>query len=178
MRRLLQAALVLVGALALPLPAAAATAKPAGGTLHVYVTPTTSLKGRVVLTGAIGDYGGYVTVTKAGVPNENGHFVKINLRQGGFRVNSTTLDARASQVQPTLNQATCSGQLVATGPITLFGGTGRYAGISGRLTMTETFALVLPRLTSGPHKGQCGGENVQPLSTWGAITGTGRVTFG
>jgi hypothetical protein len=57
------------------------------------------------------------------------------LRGGTLTLNATAVDARLDKAQPAVNQATCSGWLVQSGPV---------------------------RLTSGKHSGQCD-NNTQPV---------------
>jgi hypothetical protein len=156
------------------------TGGPANGVIQVFVHPTnnTGLRGSIVVTGAIGDYGKYLSINQAGKADANGDFVRITLQKGGFEVNSTALNAIASKAQPTFDSTTCSGFLEVSGPNTLLDGTGLYAGISGTITVTETAAYVGPRYKSGKNKGQCDVSNSsQPLASYSSITGVGPVTF-
>jgi hypothetical protein len=159
--------------------AASAGAAPAGGQIHVWVTPGNGAVSRIVITGAIGDYGTATTITKSGKVDSNGDYVRIRLKQGGFEVNSVELNKKTDNAPPTMvNKTTCSVEFGGTGPVTLFDGTGEYAGISGTLQITETFAGVGPRFTSGGKKGQCDmSNNSEPLAFWGSITGGGKVSF-
>ena len=53
-----------------------------------------------------------------------------------------------------------------------------YAGITGTIQITEKFAGIGARYTSGAKKGQCNMSNsAQPLAFYGSITGTGKVSF-
>ena len=62
--------------------------------------------------------------------------------------------------------------------MTVFNGTGMYADISGVAHVTETFAGIGPRLTSGPKKGQCNPSNTAPPGAFFAsVIGTGTITF-
>jgi hypothetical protein len=115
---------------------------------------------------------------KDGKPNNNGNYVKITLRKGTFEVNATQLNAVTNHATPTVNKATCSFSFSGTGPVTLFNGTGLYAGISGTAKITVSFAVIGPDYASGPKKGQCNlSENVQALAQFGTVTGTGVVKF-
>jgi hypothetical protein len=68
--------------------------------------------------------------------------------------------------------------LLATAPITFVSGTGLYKGISGTVSLTETAAFILPRYTSGKNKGKCNESNsAAPLAEWGALSGSGTVSF-
>jgi len=158
--------------------ATAATIK--GGTIYVAVTPNNSATYPIVITGAFADYGTATTIDKDGTVNPNGNYVKIALKQGGFEVNSTTLNKKASSTPPTFNSSTnCSYTFTISGPITLSDGSGAYKGISGTLTITESFSAILPRFTSGKHKGQCNeSNNATPIASGGDISGSGKVSFG
>ena len=159
-------------------PAFAATtpSTPAGGPVKVFATPNGNGGGTIVITGAIGDYGRTLTINKNGTTNANGNYVRITLQKGTFEVNSTALNAKADKAQPTGDLTTCSGSLSVTGPVTLSDGTGLYRGISGTVSITETFAYVAARFTTGKHKGLCN-ESAQPIGQYGSITGTGTVSF-
>jgi hypothetical protein len=173
---------VLGGALLGSSPAFAATrpSTPANGPVKLFATPSADgLHATILMTGAIGDYGNALTIDKNGTPDANGNYVKVTLQKGGFEINSTTLNAKANKVQPTFNTATCSAALSVAGPVTLFDGTGLYAGIDGTLTVTEVAAFILPRYTSGKNKGNCNtSNNVQPVEQYGSIIGTGTLSFG
>ena|ERR1700728_61550 len=153
---------------------------PAGGTINVWATPIgEGAKATIVITGAIGDYGTALTINKNGKVNPNGNYVKITLKKGTFEVNSTMLNAAANNLQPTNNSTTCSASGSATGPVTLFNGTGLYKGIAATLNVTETFAFIGPLIKSGSHKGQCNeSNNAKALAQYGSIQGSGTVSFG
>jgi hypothetical protein len=158
--------------------AMAAGGSPAPGKIKVFVTQVNSTKSKVLITGAIGDYGTGVSTDKNGKVNPNGSFQKITLKQGGFVVDATGLNKGLSHASPQINRATCSTVFSGSGPGTLEKGTGLYRGIGGKVTITVTFAGIAPRFTSGANKGQCNfGQNVQQLGSYQSITATGRVTF-
>jgi hypothetical protein len=180
------ARMVAIGAAAtmgmsLMIPAAVAigATSPAGGKINVFVTSSPNgPKGTIVITGAIGDYGKTLSVNKNGKTDSKGGYQKITLQQGSFLVDATKLNAKLNHLQPTVNTATCSVSATGTGPVTLSDGAGLYAGISGTLKITVTFAFIGPRLTSGPHKGQCNRSNNAPaLAQYQSITGSGTVSF-
>lgn len=156
-----------------------ASASPSNGQVSVYVTPSNGAKSTIVITGAIGDYGTALSVDKNGKTDQNGNFVVITLKKGTFKVDSTTLNQVANNLQPTVNATTCSATGTGSGPVTLMDGTGLYAGISGTLNITETFAFIGPPFKSGSKKGQCNlSNNARPLAQYGSLTGSGAVTFG
>ena len=74
----------------------------------MYVTPSNGAKSKIVITGAIGDYGTATSVDQNGKVDQNGNFVVITLKKGTFKVDSTALNQAANNVQPTVNTTTCS----------------------------------------------------------------------
>jgi hypothetical protein len=158
--------------------AAFAASTPAGGAVKVFARPGMGAGGTIVITGAIGDYGKTLSIDKNGKTDPNGKYVKITLKQGSFEGNSTALNAKTRHLAPAINKTTCSASLSGTGPVSLFNGAGLYKGISGTVRITETFAFIAPRFTSGKHKGQCNFSNNAPvLSQYSSITGSGNVKF-
>jgi hypothetical protein len=158
---------------------ALAASGPAGGKIQVFVTNISSTKAKILITGAIGDYGTTLTVDKNGKVDANGTYQKVTLKKGGFWINATALNQKLNKAQPLTNKATCS--LVFTGgaPTTPFDGTGAYQGIGGSVKVTVTFAGIAPRFTSGAHKGQCNfSQNAPSLASYQSIGGAGNVTFG
>lgn len=156
--------------------ASVAGAAPAGGAVKVFGVPGTGTS-PVLFTGAIGDYGKTVRQNATGVASKNGNYIKFNLKRGTFVGNGTALFAKLNNATPAFNNATCSGAFTASGRVTLGTGTGTYAGISGSLKVSVTFAFVGPRFKSGKHKGQCNG-NANPLAQIGTIAGGGTVSLG
>jgi uncharacterized membrane protein len=185
MRRLIftslmvSAAVALAGALLSVATAANTPSTPAGGPVLLLATANGSPKGTIVLAGAIGDYGKTLTIDKNGKPNANGNFVEITLKKGSFEVNSTAFNKKTAKAPPTINdKATCSFAFTASGPVTLFNGTGLYKGISGTVNITVNFVGVGPRFTSGKKTGQCNTSNsAKPLASSGTISGRGTVKF-
>jgi hypothetical protein len=180
--RVAKVALGVAATMSLLVPASVAlgASAPAGGNVNVFVTPVSANgpKANIVVTGAIGDYGTALSVDKNGKTDTNGNYEKITLQQGSFLVNATKANAKFNHPKATVNTATCSVSATATGPVTLSNGTGLYAGISGTLQITVKFAFIGPRLSSGPHKGQCNESNNAPaLAQYQSITGSGRVSF-
>jgi hypothetical protein len=159
--------------------AASGANTPAGGTVQIYSPQLNGVHGTIVITGAIGDYGKTTTINQNGKPDSNGNFVKILLHKGTFEINSTAFNAETKNLQPTVYTSTCSAVGSATGAVTVFDGTGLYAGISGTVNITATFGFIGPLFKSGKNKGQCNlSSNSQPVSEYTLITGSGTVSFG
>ena len=125
------------------------------GRLHVWVTPRDGASDPILLTGVIADHGRATSIDKNGTVNQNGAYVKVVLTQGTFEVNKGSFGKAGHRVQPVFNMNTCSGQATWSGNITLFNGTGAYAGIRGTIRLTDSFAGIAPRYKSGAKKGQC-----------------------
>jgi hypothetical protein len=157
---------------------ASAATSPAGGAIRVFVTNTSDTKGKILVTGAIGDYGTTLSTNKNGKVNANGNYEQIKLKQGSFEVNGTQLNKDLNHGKSEVNKSTCSQEFSGSGPATLFNGTGLYTGISGTVKITVTFAGIAPRFASGAKKGQCNfSENAEPLGIYQSITGVGKVKF-
>jgi hypothetical protein len=175
-------AITAAGVLSLMGGAAAVSASASGsttGTVHVWVTPGKGAVDKILLTGVIGDHGTATSINKDGTVNANGEYVKVALQKGGFEVNAVAFNTRLQKLQPSLNAATCTAWATGSGPVTLFDGTGAYAGIGGTVTMTTSFAEIGPRFATGPKKAQCNmSNNAQPVSEFmGDITGSGTISF-
>jgi hypothetical protein len=182
MRRFALACVAMVSVVAFgsaAIEAASAATSPAGGRIEIWTSPANGPTSKITITGAIGDYGTATTIDKSGKPDNNGDYVRIRLKQGSFEVNATVLNKKTDSAPPLMtNMTTCSVVFGGSGPVTLFNGTGKYAGVSGTLRITETFAAVGGRYTTGAKKGQCNmSNNSEPLSFWGSITGGGTVKF-
>lgn len=96
-------------------------------------------------------------------------------------MDGTQFNAVLNSTNPTdYSTVTCSGSIVASGPAPIVSGTKAYAGITGSVTLTATFAFVGPFYASGSKKGQCNTSNNAPTppGIYGVITGIGTVSFG
>lgn len=152
----------------------AAPPPPKAGSILIFVTPAEGNgDGSIIIAGAIGDYG------KTTNPNKQG-IARVLLKQGGFAVNLSVLDKRGNTASPALvDRSSCSAEFKVSGPITISDGTGAYKGISGHATINETFAMIGPRYLAGAKKGLCNMSNsANPVAQWGAVTGSGTVSFG
>jgi hypothetical protein len=156
---------------------AAAAASPTHGTVHVWVTPGKGAVDQIVLTGIIADHGTATSIDKNGKVNKNGVYVKVRLHNGSFEVNAVALNKKLSKLQPAGDKQTCSFWATGTGDVTVFDGAGAYAGISGTIRMTTSFAIVAGRYTTGAKTGQCN-VNGTPLGQFqGPLFGVGRVSL-
>ena len=138
-----------------------------------YQTPT---KEKILITGAIADYGTAISQDKNGKVDPNGNFEKVTLKHGGFMIDATAL-TKAIQKQfskEPINPTNCSLALTGTGPSTIETGTGAYAGISGKLKITLTVAGIAPKT----NKGRCNLSTSAPFyGQYQGVTATGSVSF-
>ena len=152
---------------------ALAASHPKGGKVRVFVTNTSATKGKILVTGAIGDYGTTISQNANGKVDPNGNFEKVKLKQGGFIVNATALNKKLNHAKTEFNKSNCSIVFSGTGPVTLGGGTGAYTGMSGTARITVTFGGILPKTAKG-----CSTASNAPLhGQYQSITGTGTVSF-
>jgi len=157
---------------------AAATVPAAGGPIAVMATVGGGPGGKIVVAGAIGDWGTALTIDKNGKPDENGNYVKVTLRKGSFEIDSTALNKKTANPRPQVaSDSTCSVSASGSAPVTFFNGTGLYRGITGTAHVTLTFTGVGRRYPSGPKKGQCNHSDTQPLTMLGTVIGRGTVQF-
>jgi hypothetical protein len=173
----LLAALVVAGVAA---ATASAVVPPKGGPIALFATISpTSTPGKIVLAGAIGDWGKVASIDKNGKPAENGNFVKVTLSKGTFEIDATVLNKKTANPRPQVQSGvTCSIAASGSGPVKFFNGTGLYKGISGTANVTMTFTGVGGRYQSGAKKGQCEEDNSgQPLAMLGSVIGRGTVQF-
>jgi hypothetical protein len=156
--------------------AAATTTAPAGGTGHVFVKGNvkSQVTQPILFTGAIGDYGTSTSKDKNGKVDPNGSYIEIVLKKGTFQVNAVALDKKLSEVVPVFTAATCSELFTGSGPTTVSDGTGLYKGISGTVTITETFAGIAARHANGTCNVS---QSSQPVAQYVGITGVGKVKF-
>jgi hypothetical protein len=131
-------------------------------------------KAKVVLTGAVGDYGDAVSLTSNGDSHGRRTDIDLNLAQGKFRINIADIDKKLVDAFTHFpsNTTTCSGLVTATGtaPIEAGSGTGAYQGISGHFDLTVNVNEV-------DVKDHCG-PGAKFLSQTVVITGPGTVTLG
>jgi hypothetical protein len=157
--------------------ASAPGARPKGGPVHVlgYSINSDGPYLRVLVTGAVGDYGQGVAVYPDGkVDPEHNSELSLKLRYGSFRLKIARLDKEIVTAYRhwQSNPATCSGNMGVTAPAPVVpgSGTGRYRGITGSVTMTATIDEV-------DKKPVCNGTSAF-LSQYIFMIGSGRVSFG
>jgi len=164
------------------LASAASTQK--GGAIKVWVTPsqgTTTVKhpGKVLFTGAIGDYGLSVNANATGKPQKKKSPYKLlKLKHGTILVNvkgvNTAITAAFTKAGHTINPTNCSTAVSASGAVPILKGTGAYAGVSGSVTFAINFALLAGKNKSG----KCTLKTTSaPLDTYTSFIGTGTVSY-
>jgi hypothetical protein len=181
MQRLTSAGAALVAALAVAgvVLGPAAAAAPAGGPIALYGSVDNGGSQKIVVVGAIGDYGTAISIDKNGKVDPNGNFVKVKLKKGTFEIDTTVLNKTLNNPNPQIeSHATCSAGFSGSGPVKFLNGTGLYKGISGTANVTLTFAGVGSRYKSGPKKGQCKDGDPSPHAQIGFVSGQGNVSFG
>lgn len=110
---------------------------------------------RVVLTGAIGDYGTADSVHPDGTtdPDHNGQ-LELRLSKGSFRLDIAGLGSRLAQQFQNFppDRVTCSGVVTASqqAPIVSGEGTGAYAHLSGSFRLTVRISEVDRPVHCGP----------------------------
>jgi hypothetical protein len=167
---------LVIGASALATPRSASVS---GGKIRIFADASSDGPvSKILITGAIGDYGTATSMDKNGKVDQNGNYVRLALKKGTFEIDSTALNAKLNKAPGVFNKTTCSFSFTGSGGVTLFNGTGLYKDISGSAQITLSFGGIGPRLTTGAHKGQCNpSHNAKELSQYGAIIGTGTVKF-
>ena len=147
---------------------------PAGGRIQLFVQPAQKQgNGKVLFTGAIGDYGRSHSVTT------NGKKIAIaTLTKGTIKLDLTAVSKKANNAPPTLDAATCSASATASAPAPIVSGTGLYAAIHGTVKITESFGFIGSTYKSGPKKGQCNMSNsATTVAQMAIVYGSGSVSF-
>lgn len=172
----------ILGSLLLGGASAFGATTPSGGTVNFWSTPNINGPGgTILLTGAIGDYGKTISVNAAGKVDSKGNYSEAILKKGTILVNVTQANAavNAAFSHVVENAATCSASTTVTASLPIMSGTKAYAGITGTLTDTISFAAYGPYYTHGSNKGQCNeSNNATPTDQWASDTGAGTVSFG
>src|SRR5215470_6680005 len=137
----------------------ASAARPPGGAVHMiaYSINSDGPRFSAIVTGAVGDHGGGVTVYPNGKVDP-GHTSQLSLRltHGSFRLSIAGLDKKIVTAFRHWqgNAATCSGSLSVTDPalVVAGSGTGLYRGIKGSLTLTATIDEIDAKPCEGTGK--------------------------
>jgi hypothetical protein len=154
---------------------ASSSKTPAGGPIQIFVQPGQGQgKGKILITGAVGDYG----TTSPTASSGGKKFGTATLKKGTIKIDLTAISAKVDKANPTINKATCSASLTETAPAPVVSGTGLYAGIQGSIQITESFGFLGSTYKSGPKKGQCNMSNSAPtVAQMGTVYGKGKVSF-
>jgi hypothetical protein len=145
-----------------------------GGPIKVFISQRTETKGTITITGAIGDYGTAISTDKNGKVDGNGSFEQLHLKHGGLFIDGTGLNKAFAHVHPQFNSDNCSFSFSASGPTKIVSGTGAYAGATGSVRVTVTFAGIGPKLKSG----KCNQANNAPsFGNYDTITGSGNIAI-
>ncbi len=154
---------------------AGASATPAGGPIHIFVQPGQGQgNGKILFTGAVGDYG----ATHKAVTTGGKSISTAMLKKGTIKVDITAISKKTNSANPTIDAATCSGSITETAASPVVSGTGLYAGIHGTVKVTESFGFIGPTYKSGPKKGQCNMSNSAPtVAQMATVYGSGTVSF-
>jgi hypothetical protein len=153
---------------------AGSSGTPAGGPIQLFVQPGQSQgNGKVLFTGAVGDYGSTHSVTTDGKK-----IATATLKKGTIKLNLTALSKKANNATPTIDAATCSFSLNVSAATPIISGTGLYAGIRGTVKITESFGFLGATYKTGPKKGQCNMSNSAPtVAQMATVYGSGTVSF-
>jgi hypothetical protein len=153
---------------------AGSSATPARGRIQLFVQPAQSQgNGKVLFTGAVGDFGSSHSVTSDGKK-----FTTATLVKGTIKLDLTAVSGKADNANPTFDAATCSGSVSVSAPAPILSGTGLYAGIHGTVKITESFGFIGSTYKSGPKKGQCNMSNNAPtVAQMATVYGSGTVSF-
>jgi hypothetical protein len=154
---------------------AGSSGTPAGGRIQLFVQPGNGQgKGKVLFTGAVGDYGSSSPTISSGGKK----YGVATLKKGTITIDLTAISAKVDKATPTVNAATCSASLTETAAAPVVSGTGLYAGISGTIRITESFGYIGSTYKSGPKKGQCNmSNNARTVAQMGTVYGSGTVSF-
>lgn len=128
--------------------------------------------------GAVGDHGLSVAATPQGKPSKKGNtgYRLFTLERDSILLNTKQLesDVNNNNAPPTTqNRHHVLLHLRGHPPATIIRVTKAYAGISGTINVTVSFAGTGPKLKNG----QCN-QNASPIATYGSVAGTGTVSFG
>ena len=147
---------------------------PAGGRIQVFVQPAQKQgNGKVLFTGAVGDYGSSHSVTTHGK-----RIATATLTKGTIKIDLTAVARKGNNVTPAIDAATCSASATVSAAAPIVSGTGLYAGIHGTVKITESFGFIGSTYKSGPKKGQCNMSNTAAtVAQMATVYGSGKVSF-
>jgi len=153
---------------------AGSSGTPAGGRIQLFVQPGQKQgSGKVLLTGAVGDYGSTHSVTAEGKK-----IATATLTKGTIKLDITAVSKKVNNATPAVDNATCSASVTVSAASPILGGTGRYAGIHGTIKVTESVGFIGSTYKSGAKKGQCNtsssGTTVAQIAV---VSGSGTVSF-
>jgi hypothetical protein len=151
----------------------AATVKPAGGHIAIYFTPQPH-QSLILVAGAIGDYGTGVPVNANGQHDPAGQFERVTLQHGSFIIDNRKINEASMAKEPVRNPQTCSLALDVHAPAALSSGTGRYAGVSGTVTLSSNFAAIFPHKSGST--GTCNFDTA-PLKTALSTSAKGHISL-
>ena len=146
-----------------------ATNGPNSGLVNFVITPVANgTSGKILITGAIGDYG---TIRTVGTKSSS--LQRVILKKGSFIFDEFALQVASQDHQPAIDPSNCSFRVVSgsTGAVTLSKGTGLYKDVSGTLSATDTFAAIDPM-----RNGKCI-DNGHFVAQSESIIGSGPVNF-
>ena len=142
-----------------------------GGAIQMWLTPSPSGQagGKVVLTGAIGDYGTAQNADATGTLDPKGTYKKLVLKSGTILINTAKFISAIRNAKPdSFNKSNCSAVVRVSGQIPIVDGTGAYSGIDGTLNATADQATIFPKTSAGACN-----TNATPAGFYFTVTGTG-----
>jgi hypothetical protein len=154
---------------------ASSSKMPAGGAVEIFVQPGQNQgQGKILFTGAVGDYGSSSPVKGSGDEKVG----IATLSKGTIKIDLTAITAKVNSASPTVDNATCSASITETAAAPVISGTGLYSGIHGTLQLTESFGFIGSTYKTGSKKGQCNMSNSAPtVAEMGQVYGSGTVSF-
>jgi len=150
--------------------AVASAASPRAGTIDVSEVGTISATNHwVVITGAFADSGSFAPPSSSGI-------IELHLSKGTIKIDDSRGAAAESQafahLAKYLNSSTCGLAFSYSAPATLVSGTGAYAGINGKVTLSTHDAGVFPKSKSGACN-----TNANPVGYLDIGMGSGSISF-
>jgi hypothetical protein len=145
------------------------------GAIQIWLTPgKTSDIGRVLITGAIGDYGKTYATDSKGKHSANGLFEVLVFSHGSILINGSKFAAYLSSAVPHIvDGSKCSATLAIEAPVPIKSGTGDYGGITGSITLTQTSAYIFDKSKSG----SCAIVGQKLEAEYVSIYGAGRISY-